>query len=63
MGRRAATSSTLGARARDNKVVREKNSDSGRSWRDLGGLPVGEIDRGAHDVALWEERVDALMAL
>ena len=41
----------------------ETDADSGRSWHDMGGLPAGEINRDAHDFALWEKRVDALMAL
>ena len=34
-----------------------------RSWHDMGGLPAGDIDPSQHDFALWEKRVDALMAL
>ena len=29
----------------------------------MGGLPAGPVDRREHDHALWEKRVDALMAL
>ena len=29
----------------------------------MGGLEAGAIDREAHDYALWERRVDALMML
>ena len=29
----------------------------------MGGLPAGPIDRGEHDYALWEKRVDALLVL
>lgn len=38
----------------------------GRRWHDMGGLfpeLAGEVDRDAHDYALWEKRVDALMVL
>jgi hypothetical protein len=34
-----------------------------RSHHDMGGLPAGPIDKGEHDYALWEKRVDALMVL
>ena len=34
-----------------------------RGHHDLGGLPAGKIDRGAHDYAEWERRVDALAVL
>ena len=34
-----------------------------RGYHDLGGLAGPEIDRGEHDAALWEQRVDALMVL
>jgi len=30
---------------------------------DMGGLPGGPVERGEHDHALWEKRVDALMLL
>ena len=30
---------------------------------DMGGLPAGPVDRGEHDYAFWEKRVDALMRL
>jgi len=26
-------------------------------------LPLGEIDRGEHDYAMWEKRVDAMLVL
>ena len=29
----------------------------------MGGLPAGPVERTEHDYALWEKRVDALMAL
>ena len=29
----------------------------------MGGLEAGPVDRDEHDYALWEKRVDALMAL
>ena len=29
----------------------------------MGGKDAGAIDRGQHDFALWEKRVDALMVL
>ena len=31
-----------------------------RSYHDMGGLPAGPVDRGEHDYADWERRVDAL---
>jgi hypothetical protein len=34
-----------------------------RGHHDMGGLPAGPVDRGEHDYALWEKRVDALMVL
>jgi hypothetical protein len=38
-------------------------SDPGRRHHDMGGLPAGPVDRGEHDHALWEKRVDALLVL
>ena len=34
-----------------------------RSHHDIGGLPAGPVERGEHDYAEWERRVDALMVL
>ena len=34
-----------------------------RSHHDMGGLPAGPVERGEHDYAEWELRVDALMTL
>ena len=34
-----------------------------RRHHDMGGLEAGPIDRGEHDKAPWEKRVDALMVL
>ena len=34
-----------------------------RRHHDMGGLEAGAIDRGEHDKAPWEKRVDALMVL
>ena len=34
-----------------------------RGIHDLGGLPAGPVNRGEHDYALWEKRVDALLVL
>jgi hypothetical protein len=34
-----------------------------RGHHDLGGLPAGKVERGEHDYAEWERRVDALMVL
>ena len=34
-----------------------------RGHHDMGGLPAGAVERSAHDYALWEKRVDALMLL
>lgn len=34
-----------------------------RGHHDMGGLPAGKVERGEHDYAEWERRVDALMAL
>ena len=36
---------------------------AGRGVHDLGGLPAGPVDRGEHDYALWEKRVDAMLVL
>ena len=37
--------------------------DRARRHHDMGGLEAGPIDRGDHDHAPWEKRVDALMYL
>ena len=34
-----------------------------RGHHDMGGLPAGPVERGQHDYALWEKRVDALLQL
>ena len=34
-----------------------------RGYHDIGGLPSGVIERGQHDYALWEKRVDAMLVL
>ena len=34
-----------------------------RGHHDMGGLPAGKVERGEHDYAEWERRVDALMVL
>lgn len=34
-----------------------------RGYHDIGGLPLGDIDRGEHDYAMWEKRVDAILVL
>lgn len=34
-----------------------------RGYHDVGGLPLGPIDKGQHDYALWEKRVDAMLVL
>lgn len=34
-----------------------------RGIHDLGGLPAGPVDRGQHDHAFWEKRVDAMLVL
>jgi Nitrile hydratase beta subunit len=36
---------------------------AGRSVHDVGGLDFGPIDKGEHDLALWEKRVDAMLIL
>ncbi len=35
----------------------------GRRWHDMGGQAAGSVPRDEHDHALWEKRVDALMAI
>ncbi|MGD9804600.1 MAG: hypothetical protein AB7E81_09360 [Hyphomicrobiaceae bacterium] len=35
----------------------------GRAVHDVGGLDFGPIDRGEHDLALWEKRTDAMLIL
>jgi hypothetical protein len=40
-----------------------KDLEPGRMHHDMGGLPAGKIERGEHDYAAWERRVDALMVL
>lgn len=37
--------------------------ETGRRWHDMGGTGGGAIDASAHDHALWEKRVDALMVI
>jgi hypothetical protein len=34
-----------------------------RGHHDMGGLPGEPVERGEHDHALWEKRVDAMMLL
>ena len=34
-----------------------------RGYHDIGGLPSGAMERGQHDYALWEKRVDAMLVL
>jgi len=34
-----------------------------RGYHDIGGLPLGDIDRSEHDYAMWEKRVDAILVL
>jgi hypothetical protein len=34
-----------------------------RGHHDMGGLPAGPVERGEHQYADWERRVDALMVL
>jgi hypothetical protein len=34
-----------------------------RAHHDMGGLPAGPVDRGEHEAAFWEKRVDAIMML
>jgi len=34
-----------------------------RSHHDMGGLPAGKVDRGEHDYADWERRIDAMAVL
>lgn len=34
-----------------------------RGHHDMGGLPGAPVERGEHDHALWEKRVDAMMLL
>ena len=35
----------------------------GRRHHDMGGLPAGPVDRGQHEYAEWERRVDAMCVL
>jgi hypothetical protein len=39
------------------------DGEAGRGHHDMGGLPASPVERGEHDHAIWEKRVDALMAL
>jgi nitrile hydratase subunit beta len=41
----------------------ERAAEPGRMYHDMGGLPAGPVETAAHDYALWEKRVDALMVL
>jgi hypothetical protein len=34
-----------------------------RGYHDIGGLSLGPVDKGQHDYALWEKRVDAMLVL
>lgn len=34
-----------------------------RGYHDIGGLPLGPIETGEHDHALWEKRVDAMLVV
>ncbi len=34
-----------------------------RRHHDMGGEPAGPVERGEHDYALWEKRVDAILRL
>ncbi len=34
-----------------------------RGHHDMGGLPAGPVDRGRHEYAEWERRVDAMCVL
>ncbi|MEL6374593.1 MAG: ScnB-like protein [Pseudomonadota bacterium] len=40
-----------------------RDTDDGRAVHDLGGLAFGPIDKSEHDLALWEKRTDAMLAL
>ena len=37
--------------------------DQGRRWHDMGGKDAEAIQKGEHDFALWEKRVDALLRI
>ena len=39
------------------------NHETGRRWHDMGGKDAAAIERGEHDYALWEKRVDALLRI
>lgn len=41
----------------------DPGNEPGRLHHDMGGLPAGPVTATTHDYALWEKRVDALMAL
>ena len=30
---------------------------------DLGGSPAGPVDRAAHEISFWEQRIDAMVSL
>ena len=34
-----------------------------RRHHDMGGLPAGPVERGEHDYAPWEKKVDAILRL
>ncbi len=44
-----------------NNVLRQ--DAGGRTIQDVGGLDFGRIDQHEHDLALWEKRTDAMLAL
>src|SRR5665213_818510 len=42
---------------------RRMSGHPGMGHHDMGGQAAGPVDRGEHDHAFWEKRVDALMRL
>jgi hypothetical protein len=38
-------------------------TDHQHSHHDLGGQPAGPVERGEHETAFWEKRVDAILTL
>ena len=45
------------------KRTLERDGTTGHAVHDVGGMGFGPIDRAEHDLALWEERVDAMLRL
>jgi hypothetical protein len=59
----SAVTDLVTSRATGGIMLAMDRNFTARGHHDMGGLDAGEIDRGEHDYALWEKRVDAMMML